>query len=51
MKKTRLMQVRLENKQHPFNGLFCRTTWLSWHQKVKPYWILMKQEMMGWQWH
>jgi len=30
---------------------FSRKTWVSWHQKGKPYWILMKQEMMGWQWH
>jgi len=36
---------------HPFNGLFSRTTWVSRHQKGKPLWILMKQEMMGWQWH
>jgi len=21
------------NKQHPFNGLFSRTTWVSWYQK------------------
>jgi len=32
---------------HPFNCLFCRTTWVSWQQKDKPFWILMKQEMMG----
>jgi len=36
---------------HTFNGLFPRTTWVSWHQKGKPFWILLKQEMMGWQWH
>jgi len=36
---------------HSFNGLFFRTTWLSWHQKGKPFWILLEQEMMGWQWH
>jgi len=23
----------------------------SRHQKGKPFWILLKQEMMGWQWH
>jgi len=34
---------------HPFSGLFSRTTWVSWHQK--PFWILLEQEMMGWQWH
>jgi len=35
----------------PFNGLFSSTTWVSRHQKGKLFWILMKQEMMGWQWH
>jgi len=33
-----------------FNGLFSWTTWVSWHQKRKPFWILMKQ-VMEWQWH
>jgi len=32
---------------HTFNGLFSRTTWVSWHQKGKPFWILLKQEMTG----
>jgi len=32
---------------HPFNGLFSRTTWVSRHQKGKPFWILPEQEMMG----
>jgi len=36
---------------HPFNNLFSRTTWVSWHQKGKPFWFLLEQEMMGWQWH
>jgi len=36
---------------HPLNGFFCRTTWISGLQKGKPFWNLMKQEMMGWQWH
>ena len=35
----------------PFNGLFSRTTWVSQHQKGKPFWILLEQEMMRWQWH
>jgi len=35
---------------HPFNGL-SRTTSVSRHQKGKPFWILLEQEMMGWQWH
>jgi len=32
---------------HPFNSLFPRTTWVRRHQKGKPFWILMKQKMMG----
>jgi len=34
-----------------FNSLFSRTTWVSQHQKGKPFWILLEQEMMWWQWH
>ena len=34
-----------------FNGLFSRTTWVGRYQKDKPFWILLKQEMMEWQWH
>jgi len=30
-----------------FSGLFSRTTWVSRHQRGKPLWILMKQEMIG----
>jgi len=36
---------------HPCNGLISRTIWVSLHQKGKPFWILLEQEMMGWQWH
>ena len=36
---------------HPFNGLFSRTTWVSQHQKGTPFWILLEQEILGWQWH
>ena len=32
-----------------FNGLFSITTWVSKHQKGEPFWILLEQEMMGWQ--
>jgi len=35
---------------HPFNGLFT-TTSVSRHQECKPFWILLEQEMTGWQWH
>ena len=34
---------------HLFNDLFSRTTWVSRHQKGKPFWILLEQEMMEWQ--
>ena len=36
---------------HPFNSLFSRTSWVGWYQKGKLFWILLEQEMMGWQWH
>jgi len=36
---------------HLFNGLFSSTTWVSQHQKGKPFWILMKEKMMGWHLH
>jgi len=29
---------------------FPRTTWVSQHQKGKPFWILLEQKMMGRQW-
>ena len=43
--------IRTTTLLHPFSGLFSRTTWVSWHQKGKPFWILLEQEMVGWQWH
>jgi len=42
---------QLYQQQHPFSDLFSRTTWVSQHQKAEPFWILMKQEMVRWQWH
>jgi len=36
---------------HPFNGFFSRTTWVIQQQNDKPFWILLEQEMMGWQWY
>jgi len=30
---------------------FFRTTMVSWQQKCKPLWILMKLKKMWWQWH
>jgi len=32
-------------------AFFSRTTWVSRHQKGKPFWILLEQEILGWQWH
>ena len=33
---------------HPFNGPFSGTTWVSkWVRKVKPIWILLKQETVS----
>ena len=40
-----------DTNRRPFIGLFFKTTWVSQHQKCKPIWILMKHEMMVWQWH
>ena len=47
----RLLLILLLLLLQLFNGLFSRTTWVSLHQKGKPFWILLRQEMMGWQWH
>jgi len=44
-----LLQVLL--LLHLFNGLLFKTTWVSRYQKGKLFWILLEQEMMGWQWH
>ena len=41
----------LHARTHAFNSIFSKTTWVSWQQKGKPFWILLKQEMVGWQWH
>jgi len=30
---------------------FFQDNWISRYQKDKPFWILLEQEMMGWQWH
>ena len=34
---------------HLFNSLFSRTNCVSRHQKGKPFWILLEQEMTAWQ--
>ena len=46
--RRRQLKWRLILLLHPFNSLFSRTTWVSRHQKGKPFWILLEQEMMGW---
>jgi len=46
-----LTHTHTHTHTHTFNSLFSRTTWVSRHQKGKPFWILLKQDMMGWQWH
>jgi len=43
-KKTTLLQL------HLFNSLF-QDNLGRLAQKDKPFWILLEQEMMGWQWH
>ena len=37
----------LHTPTHPFNGPFSGTTQVSWYQKVKPIWILLKQEKVS----
>jgi len=34
-----------------FNDLSARKIWVRQNQKRKTFWILMKQEVMGWLWH
>ena len=35
----------------PINSLLSGITWVSRYQKGRTFWILVKQEMMGWQLH
>jgi len=43
--------IHIHTHTQTFNGLFFRTTWVGRYEKDKPFWILLKQETMGWQWH
>ena len=43
--------IRPHTHTHTRYRPFSRTTWVSQHQKGKPFWILLTQEMNGWQWH
>ena len=48
IRQSRLLQL------HPFNGLFSRTTWVSWYQKGTTSLDLNEardDEVLGWQWH
>jgi len=45
-----LSQSRRQTDRHPCNGLPGQL-WLAETRKVKPIWILVKQEMMGRHWH
>jgi len=47
--KQNKINVATTTQQQPFYGFFSRTTWINRYQKG--FWILMKQEMMGWQRH
>jgi len=42
-------QLNKHTHTHPFNGLFSRTTWVSWYQKGKT--SLDLNGVLGWQWH
>ena len=46
-----LVYITLLHYTMQFNSLFSKITWVSRHQKGKPLWILLEQEMLGWQWH
>ena len=41
------INTQRKGKELPFS----RTTWVGRYQKDKPFWILLKQDMMGWKWH
>jgi len=36
---------------HPSAFFKDNLTWVSRHRQGKPFWILLEQEIMGWQWH
>jgi len=42
---------RQTDRRHPFNGLFSKTTWVSWHQKGKTNLDWNEARDGGWQWH
>jgi len=40
-----------KQQQQPFNGLFSRTTWVSWYQKGKTNLDFTAARDSEWQWH
>jgi len=40
-----------QTDRHPFNGVFQDNLGKPAPQRLNQNWILIKQEMMGWQWH
>ena len=40
-----------QTNRHPLYGFLSKTTLVAGTRKIKPVWILIKQKMMGWQWH
>jgi len=46
-----MRSVKTTNYYIRLTALFSMTTGVSWHQKAKPFWILLEQEMTGWQRH
>jgi len=47
------LNMLLQSAVHPFNGLFFRTTWVSWYQKDKTSLDLNEATddgVWGWQW-
>jgi len=49
--RTKWHLLKQTYKLNPFSSHFYTTNWVSRHQKGKPFWILLEQEMIGWQWH
>jgi len=44
---THHVKTHTHTHTHTFNGLFSGTTQVSWYQKGKPIWILLKQETVS----
>jgi len=43
-------QLHWWTDRHPFDGIFPAQPGYAGTRKVKTFWILMKQELMVWQW-